>query len=153
MAIESVTYEIKEMAVPDGGIALELVVEGSTMARASASKNILDDLEKVLGIGRAQVGLELRRSLRDVLKTSLQFVEIADVAEDSSRPLRFTGRFTYRFRDEISTGLVWYDVTTSATGPEDAPAVVRNRMRYEVHRRLTEDGTAARALVDLHSGR
>jgi hypothetical protein len=127
-------------------LVLELVVEGSVLARATASSAVLDDLRTELGYDRNAVIAELRRSLRDVFKTQKQFVEISDMKEDP--PLRFTARFTYRLKDEISTGRVWYDVNSSTTGPDDLSPVVRNEMRFEVLRRLTREGTIARALVE-----
>ncbi|GAB4566965.1 MAG: hypothetical protein Tsb0020_19100 [Haliangiales bacterium] len=56
----------------------------------------------------------------------------------------------YRDRDHVDTGLVWYDVNTSDTGPDELPTIVRNKTRLEVHRKLTGNGSAARALVDIH---
>jgi hypothetical protein len=147
---DSLGYEIREGADPDGGLLLELVVEGTTVARARASAGVLADMDTVLGLSREAVAQQLRQALLETLRSQGQFVEVADVVEDTHRPLRFTGRFTHRLRDDVATGLVWYDVNTSMTGPEDLPAVVRNKMRFEVHRKLTGDGSAARALVDLH---
>src|SRR5512144_2473882 len=83
-------------------------------------------------------------------KTQGQFVEISDVKEYPDCPLRLTGRFTHKLRGGISTGIVWYDVSSSTTGPDDVSPVVRNEMRFAVLRKLTGEGTVARALVDLH---
>jgi hypothetical protein len=127
-------------------VVLELVVEGSILAHATASLTVLDDLRTELGCERDAVIAELRKSLRDVFKTQKQFVEISDMKEGP--PLRFAARFTYRLKDEISTGTVWYDVNSSTTGPDELSPVVRNEMRFEVLRRLTSEGTIARALVD-----
>lgn len=134
----------------NGGLVLELFVEGAHVARASASAPILADMHAVLGLSRDSVAQHLRQALLDALTSQGQFVEIADIIEDPAHALRFMGRYTHRFRDEVVTGLVWYDVKTSATGPDDVAAMVRNKMRFKVHRKLTEDGSAARALVDLH---
>lgn len=146
MSGESIGYEIRERKDPDGGVVLELIVEGSLFARATASSTMLDDLQTELGYDRDAVIAELRKSLRGALKAQKQFVEISDLKEGT--PLRFTARFTHRLKDEISMGMVWYDVNSSTTGPDDLPAVVRNEMRLQVLRKLTSDGTVARALVD-----
>jgi hypothetical protein len=146
MTSESIGFEIRERTAPDGGVVLELVVEGSLLARATASSTALDDLRTELGYDRAAVVADLRRSLRGVFKTEKQFVEISDMKEGP--PLRFAARFTYRLKDEIATGMVWYDVNSSTTGPDDLSPVVRNEMRFEVLRRLTREGSNARALVD-----
>jgi hypothetical protein len=150
VTVDSLGYEIREAADPYGGMLLELVVEGVAVARARASETALGELNAILGLTREDVAQHLRRALHGTLRSQGQSVEVADVVEDSHQPLRFFGRFTYRTRGDVSTGLVWYDVSTSNTGPEDLPAIVRNKMRFEVHRQLTEDGSAARALVDLH---
>ena len=150
MVEESIAYEIRETATPDGGVALELVVEGSIVAHATVSAALFDAMRTELGLTREAVIGDLRKSLLAALKTQGQFVEITDVKEDPRQQLRFSGRFTHRLWDKVSTGVVWYEVDTSATGPEDLPAVVRNKMRLAVHRELTDAGTAARALVDLH---
>ncbi len=44
--------------------------------------------------------------------------------------------------------MVWYDVPSSTTGPDNLAAVVRNKMRSDVHRLLTEASPNARGIVD-----
>lgn len=150
VADEALAYEIRESAGADRGLFLELIVEGMCVARASASGHMLADMEAERGLSRETVAQQLKKALLDALRFQGQFVEVVHIIEDPSQPLRFSGRYTHRVRGEVATGLVWYDVETSATGPADLPAVVRNKMRFEVHRKLTDDGSAARALVDLH---
>jgi hypothetical protein len=116
------------------------------LARATASPDMMSALHTELGLHRGTVIAERSKSLMGVLKTQRQFVEIADIKEHP--PLRFTARFTHRLKDQFSTGTVWYDVPSSTIGPDELPPVVRNEMRFEVLRRLTSDGAAARALVD-----
>ena len=149
MSNESLGYEIIESTTPDGGVVLTLVVEGSSVARATADATVISDMGTVLGIGREDVVTELRKALLGVLKTQGQFVEVSNLKEDPASKLRFSGRFIYRLGDDVSTGIVWYNVNDSTTGPESVPAVVRNKMRHEVHRQLTDPGSTARALVDL----
>lgn len=131
---------------------MELIVEGSVVARATVSGPIFAAIFASLGFDRAQVIAGVRGTLSQVLRTQGQFVNISDIAENPNRPLYFNGRYNYRLGEEVSTGLVWYNVTASETGPENVPAVVRNKMRTEVHRRLTTAGSVARSLVDLNSG-
>jgi len=150
MITDLVPFEIREGTTPDGGVRLELSVEGSVVAHATANASVLDDMHSLLGSTRMSVIEHLRDALRDLMRSQWQLVEVDQIIEDPNQRLKFYGRFTHRLRDELSTGLVWYDVRSSMTGPEDVPAVVRNKMRAEVHRKLTEDGSAARALVDLH---
>lgn len=150
MSEDSLGYSVQEAENTEGDIVLRLVVEGELVARASASSAMLSDMYCLLGLSREAVAQQLRQSLLGVLRSQGQFVEVADIVEDPKQPLRFNGRFTHRLRDEVVTGLVWYDVKSSETGPEDLPAVVRNKMRFTVHRKLTDGGSVARALVDAH---
>ncbi len=150
MANESLGYTIRDASVGSGGVALELVVEGAVVARAAASALVLEQMRESLGVDAEFVVDQLRLALQETLASQGQLVQIQDIREDAGRPLRFSGRFTHRLDAEIATGVVTYDVNTSETGPEAVAPVVRNKMRFEVHRRLTVDGTAARALVDMH---
>ena len=143
-------YEIREIADPEGGVSLELLVEGRGIARAGASADVLETMKSRLGIDHRGVVDDLRSALEDLLKNQLAKVSVSDPIEDPDMPLRFHARYTYRDHDDISTGVVWYDVNTSSTGPVELPAIVRNKMRLEVHRKLTSEGGAARALVDIH---
>lgn len=146
----AVAYEIRELPSDSDGVRLALLVEGAVIATASAGGEVLHDMQAVLGLQRDAIVADLRAALLDVLRTQGQSVQVDSIVEEPGRPLRFSGRYTHRLRNDLRTGIVWYDVNTSVTGPEEVPAVVRNKMRFEVHRRLTEDGGAARALVDLH---
>ena len=150
MASQALSYEIREVPDADGGLVLELLAEGLRLGRASASADILADMGVMLGLDRTAVAAELRSALVEYLKHQLGTVTVSEPVEDPARKLRFRSRFTLRSGGEIQTGVVWYDVTDSMTGPESLAAVVRNKMRHEVHRKLTDPGTAARALVDLH---
>ena len=103
----------------------------------------------MLGLGRDAVRTVLEESLVDQLKHQLAKVDVASPEPVAVGGLRFVSRYVYRDFDDISTGVVWYDVPSSTTGPEDLPAVVRNKMRFEVHRKLTEKSPNAHGLVEL----
>lgn len=143
-------YEIRDQTGTKGGLRLELLVEGNHVASGEASADVLDAMEQLLNLNREGVEDELRRALQDLLKNQLNKVSVSEPIEDPTHPLKFRAQYTYRDHDTIETGLVWYDVSTSATGPDELPAIVRNRMRFEVHRKLTSHGGSARALVDSH---
>jgi hypothetical protein len=149
MTDTSLHFEIREVPDPEGGLRFELVVEGTRTARARASHDVLHDMHVMLGLRREEVANELREALRAVLTSQLEKVSVSEPTEDPDHPLKFRSRYTYRDFDDVSTGVVWYDVPAGTTGPE-LPAIVRNKMRHEVHRKLTRDGSEARALVDLH---
>lgn len=150
MSGSSLGYEIKESSAEDGGLELELWVEGTRVARARASADVLHLIETTLGTSRVEVRADLEKRLQDVLKNQGQSVELTEPLESPEDSLRFVSRYVSRLHDELSTGIVWYEVKESATGPESLPDVVLNKMRQAVHRQLTEPHGAARALVDLH---
>jgi hypothetical protein len=137
------------MADPDGGLVLELRAEGQRIATARARADVLADMLAMLGLGRDAVRTVLEESLVDQLKHRLAKVDVATPEPVAVGGLRFVSRYVYRDFDDISTGVVWYDVPSSTTGPEDLPAVVRNKMRFEVHRKLTEKSPNAHGLVEL----
>ena len=143
-------YEILEIPLGSGGIRLVLRVEGADIATASAEGDIIHDMGVLLGLQRDTIVEDLRAALLDVLRTQGQSVHVDSIVEDPTSPLRFNGRYTHRLRNDLQTGIVWYDVSASLTGPDTVPAVVRNKMRFEVHRQLTGADGSARALVDLH---
>lgn len=156
----SLTYEIRECGPDDdgtpavtpdkGGIRLGLFLEGKRIATAGASQDVLDDMQHTLGLDRAQVTEQLRGSLQSYLTSQLDKVTVTELRPDPTKPLLFHARYTYRDDDVIDSGVVSYDVGESKTFDSQLPALIRNRMRQEVHRRLTTPGSAARALVDMH---
>jgi hypothetical protein len=147
----AIGYEIRDASNEDG-LRFELLIEGMRVATAAASAAMVHDLQTDLGFSRDQVIAQLKTSLKDALRSQQQSVEITDIREREGEELRFVGRFRHRLAGEIASGVVWYDVPASETGPDNLPAVVRNKMRFEVHRMLTSEGSVARALVDLQKG-
>lgn len=150
MSKQNLGYEIKELKSADGDLTLDLVVEGVTFARASASAQVLEDICAVLGVSRDEVEHDLREALVDVLRGQTQAAEITEITKDPQQRLRFSALFKHTFGKHVEAGLVWYNVATSETGPEDVPPTVRNKLRLEVHRLLTTEGSSARALADMH---
>jgi hypothetical protein len=142
-------FETREIPDADGGLVLELRVEGKTAATARASADVLAQLNADLGSNRDNVKTFLEETLARDLKQQLAKVELTPPKAIPAGGLRFVSRYTYRDFETIYTGVVWYDVPTSLTGPEDLAAVVRNKMRSEVHRLLTDDAPNARGIVDL----
>lgn len=146
----SLTYEIRPMPSPDGGVRMGIFVEGRMHATATAGADELAQLEAQLGVGRDQVVEDLKASLESYVRDEFERVSISDIHADPNRPLRYSARSRMLTGTEFVEGLVWYDVGTSMTGPDDLSPVVRNKMRSEVHRTLTREQGTARALVDLH---
>ena len=108
-------------------------------------------MELQFGFRREDVVEELRTALTGYLKNQLATVCISDPQEDPTHRLRYVSRYTLRSREdnEVRAGVVWYDIPESTTGPDDLPAIDRNQMRFEVHRKLTSFGSEARGLVEL----
>src|SRR5258708_37603601 len=129
---------VREVPDPDGGVALELWVEGSRLGRAAASADILADMRAMLHLDRNAVAAELRSALLEFLKNELDTVEISEPVEDPGKKLHFHSKFTLKTRDLIRPGVVWYDGTESTTRPEGLPAIARNKMRHEVHQKPTD---------------
>jgi hypothetical protein len=150
MSDTSLPYEIRTAPDPGGGLRLELWVEDQRIATATATCDVLDVAQHQLGLQRDDLAKELRGSLEALLRHQLDKVTVSEPREDEEQPLRFIATYTYLDHDSVSMGIVWYDVQASETGPCELPAVVRNQLRHEVHRKLTREGTHARAIVDLY---
>jgi hypothetical protein len=149
VAQQDIHYEIRDVPDPHGALVLELHAEGRRLAGARAGAEVLADMERQLGTTRDEVRASLESALVDHLKHQLAKVELTPPIADPPGALRFVSRYIYRDFDDISAGLVWYDVRSSTTGPDDLPAVVRNKMRFEVHSALTGQSPNARGMVDL----
>jgi hypothetical protein len=147
--VSDVQYDIRDIPDPEGGLVLGLYVEGQQVGTARASRDVLDQMKAQLGSDAADVRAILSDALVRHLKQQLEKVELARPTANPAGGLRFVSRYVYRDFDAIYTGVVWYDVPSSTTGPEGLPAVVRNKMRFEVHRLLTEASPNTRGIVDL----
>ncbi len=142
-------YEIRDVADPEGGLVLELWADGRRIATARTHADVLVQMEEQLGVDPSSIRATLEGALVGQLKHQLPKVEIDQLKPVVPGELRFVARYTYRDFDDIETGLVWYDVPRGATSPDALPAVVRNQMRFEVHRALTDQSPKARGIVDL----
>jgi len=126
----------------EGGLLLVLYVEDVESARASVRDDVLADMEATLGLGRAEVGKSLTAALLQLHQGELAKVQIDSLTEAPPGSRRFAARFIFRDYRVVTEGLVWYDVVRSETGPSDASALVRNKLRFEVHAHLVgEDKT------------
>ena len=144
-----VQYEIRETRDVSGGIALALHVEGEQVATARVDGDVLAQMEAQLGSNREEVRAILEEALVRNLKQQLAKVELTRPRAIPPEGLRFVSRYVIRHSAAISAGIVWYDVPSGSTGPEDLVAVVRNKMRFEVHRLLTEASPKAREIIEL----
>jgi hypothetical protein len=148
-------YEIRDVHDTDGGLHFDLHVEGKRIATEAIAGDVLDDMCHLTGETRESVAEAMQRDLLAYLEHQLATATLTTPQEDSQRPLRFQSKYTYKWWDvdqkvdKVIRGYVWYDVENAETGPESVPAIVRNKLRHEVHRLLTIEGSQAREIVDL----
>jgi len=142
---QTAAYEIRELADPDGGLILQLVVEDQVTGTARASCDMLHDMNAMLGMGSEEVTKLLRKALREHMIRELEKVTISQIHQIPDHELHFAASYVYRDFDNIQTGAVWYDVPTGHTGPDSVPAVVKNLLRTKVHGELAVGGGAKQA--------
>jgi hypothetical protein len=143
-------FEMRHVAEPAGGLRLELRAEGRRVATASADPNALAELRGSLGLEEEGVLELLRGALVDELQRELALIQLGPptlIGASSS------GRFVSSYKrggSESAVGVVWYDTTSSTTGPEGVPALVRSKMRREVASRLAaKRRSVLRILLDV----
>jgi hypothetical protein len=152
-------FEIREVPEPDGGVCLELHAEGERIATARARAAPLADMEGMLGLRRADVRVALESALVDRFERERSKVDVASpklaTSHDGSDgdDGRFVSRYLHQDFEGIAVGVVWYDCSTSTTGSDGVPAIVRSKMRSEVQHKLAEKRPSAlRFVVEvLHS--
>jgi len=145
----TINVHVEDRSPDDGSIYLALTMNGKTIEDARASADVVDDIRRVLGVERAQLVNDMFKALEGYLRGEQGEVYLSSPQKDPQYPLRYLSRYIYNAQDEAQVGLVWYDVTSSETGPEEVPAHVKNQLRTAVHRQMTEPGSKARAIVDM----
>lgn len=130
-------------------LVLSLFVEDSRVATARADADVLDQMHGQLGRSRADVEADLRSALESLHANQLEKVTLANLREAPPGSLRFVASYIYRDFREVTEGVVTYDVSTSATGPDNVPALVRNKLRYAVHERLVKGNPNAEELLKV----
>lgn len=130
-------YEVRESTAPGGGVLLGLHAEGQCIATAHARSDLYTRSDRSEGEATDSREL-LEKALVDHLRREHAKVELSPPTRSPADGERFVSRYVYRDADGISAGLVWYDVPSSTTGPNELPTLVRNKMRWEVHRQHTE---------------
>lgn len=129
------------------GVLIELVMSGQTLLSAEVDWRDLELLESLMGWGAEDVQGMVEASLR--LHRS---GEAPDVHLSSPRPLgpdhsRFVSFYVEGVTGRLRAGVVWYDTTTTQTGPTEVATPVRREMRLSVNRCLA-GSRANEALVD-----
>jgi hypothetical protein len=139
------TYEIVDESSGDN-LRLVLRVEGQVVATAGARAEVVTQMHSQLGVTREGLLSELRSSLESLHRNELDKVTIEHLRERAPGSLYFMSSYLFRDFKNITPGVIWYDLPNGATGPDDAPALVRNKLRYEVHAKLTAGNPNAEAL-------
>ena len=146
-------YDFRQPADPEGGLVVELHAEGQRIAVASVSTRSLTDMKTLLGLEQDRVRTMLQDGLVEQLLREHQQVDLTSPEPIASSRDRFVSRYLVRAAGRLAVGVVWYDASSSTTGPTDAPVVVRSKMRLQVRRLLAVQGLTplARFVAVLHA--
>jgi len=106
-----------------------------------------------------EVSFALESALVDRFEHELSKVDVASpklaTSHDGSDSDdgRFVSRYLHQDFEGIAVGVVWYDCSTSTTGSDGVPAIVRSKMRCEVQHQLAEKPPSAlRFVIDVLHG-
>ena len=123
-----------------------LMVEGEAAAAAGASAHVVSQMEASLGVTREDVVSDLKGALESFHSNELDKVTIGRLQERTPGSRYFVASYVFRDFRNITEGVIWYDLPNGTTGPSDVPSLVRNKLRYDAHRRLTDGNASAEAL-------
>jgi hypothetical protein len=138
-------YEIVDESNGDD-LRLVLRVEGEAAAAAGAVSDVVAQMRDQLGMTREDVLTELRGALASLHRNELDKVTVQRVRERTAGSRYFVASYIFRDFKNVTEGIIWYDLPNGTTGPSDVPALVRNKLRYEVHSLLTAGNASAEAL-------
>lgn len=127
-------------------LRLVLQVEGEPLATAGAASDVVVQMQAQLGLSREEILSELRGALESLRRNELEKIIIDRIREEPAGSRRYVASYVFRDFRNITEGIVWYDLPNGTTGPEDVPVLVRNKLRYEVHTKLTAGDPGAEAL-------
>jgi hypothetical protein len=138
-------YKIVDESIGDD-LRLALHVEGQRSATAGAPADVVIQMQAQLGVNREQIILELKSALESLRRNELDKAIVDRIREEPPGSRRFIASYIFRDFRSVTEGIVWYDLLNGTTGPDDVPAIVRNKLRYEVHLKLTAGDPGAEAL-------
>ena len=148
------SLDLREGAQEDGGLTLELFVEGERFACASVSGDALIEMQTLLGIDRGGLRKQMEGSLTERLERDLEratlTVPVRTSSAASPNPAeRLVSRYVYDVPERIETGVCWYDVASDVVGPSTAPSLVRHRMRLAARTLTRKSPGVLRVLFDI----
>ena len=138
-------YEIVDESKGDD-LRLVLRVEGEAAATAGAPSEVVTQMQAQLGMTREDVLAELGSALVSLHRNELDKVTVKRLQEHPVGSRYYMASYIFRDFRNITEGVIWYDLPNGTTGPNDVPALVRNKLRYEVHGLLTAGNASAEAL-------
>jgi hypothetical protein len=135
-------FELREV-VDAEGITVELLVEGERLFSGRVRNVDLAEMFRMLRLARedvvAQLGHELiARFEQERARVNLSPPVPASSAGGEGDGDRLVSRYVTDSGAGLEAGIAWYDISSHSVGPDHVPALVRSRMRDDVHRKLTE---------------
>ena len=152
------SLEVRELVEPAGGIDVELHAEGQRVSSARTRADALAGMQEAFGLKRADVRELLENALIEQFERKYQCVDLTPPAlappnGNTSSGGRFFSRYVYRGSEDITAGMVWRDSSSSDTGPDHVPVIVRSKMRLAVNAKLIESRRGPLGfLVDILHG-
>jgi hypothetical protein len=143
--MRQIAYEIVDESSGDD-LRMVLRVEGEASATADAPADVVAEMRDQLGLAREDILLELTSALKRLHENELDKIAIERLREKTPGSRHFIASYVFRDFRNVTEGIVWYDLPNGTTGPDDVPALVRNKLRYVVHAKLAEGNASADAL-------
>jgi hypothetical protein len=153
-----IQYDIREIPDPEGGLVLELWVEGARVSTARASGDVLAQMAADFGTARDGMRAFLGETLARNFKQQLGKVELSPPKAIPAGGLRFVSRYVYRDLDTIytrraRTGTLVWPASCVLTpcwvpfGPDGAALDLirrrRRRHKWKGHRHYSEVASMA----------
>jgi len=135
-------FELREV-VDAEGITVELLAEGERLFSGRVRHVDLAEMLRMLRLARedvvAQLGRELVAQFEQArARVNLSPPVLASTAGGEGDGDRLVSRYVTDGGAGVEAGIAWYDISSRSVGPDHVPALVRSRMRDDVHRKLTE---------------
>ena len=148
------SLDLRERDQADGGLTVDLFVEGERVAYASVGGDALTDMKTLLGTSRADLRKQLETALMERLERDLVRVRITTPVRTASTTNpdsagRLASQYVYDVGEKIEAGVTWYDVASDVVGPASAPPLVRHRMRLAARRLRGKAPGALRVVLDI----
>jgi hypothetical protein len=144
-------FELREV-VDAEGITMELLVEGERLFSGRVRHVDLAEMFRMLRLTREDVVAQLGRELvarfeQERARINLSPPVLASTAGGEGDGDRLVSRYVTDGGAGVEAGIAWYDISSRSIGPDHVPALVRSRMRDDVHRKLTEIRPSALRVV------